>query len=157
MELLHAMAKRNPGRIAGVTIDNGTLALVLHGPSAMRVGVTPPCSIARHDLRIDFPVHFPAVPMELFLSRPVIHPNIHPETGFVCLWNQHRVSNTVEHAMHKLVAMLAGQLQNAEPQHVMQPAALTAPTAAADAMPLRGVQYEGVPLRVDAVRRQRLQ
>ncbi len=157
VELLHALAERNPGRLANVTTDGGTLALVLNGPSAMLVGTTPPCSIARHDLWIDFPVHFPAVPMELFLLRPVVHPNIHPDTGFVCLWDRHRVSNTVEHAMHKLVAMLAGYLQNAEPRHVMQPGAATALPIAADAMPLLGVQRDEVPLQVDTVPRRRLQ
>lgn len=157
LELLHALAARNPGRISKVRADGCTLALTLHGPSALCVGVTPLCPIAIHDLRIDFPVHFPAVPMELFLSQPVIHPNIHPENGFVCLWQRHRVSNTVEHAMHKLVAMLAGQLHNREPQHMMQPNATAVLPNAAQAMPLLGVQHPQLPLQCDAARRRRLQ
>ena len=42
----------------------------------------------------------------------------------MCLWERHRVSNTVEHALHKTVAMLSWQLYNREALHVMQPAAL---------------------------------
>lgn len=155
--MLHALARRNPGRIAEVSIDTGVLTLVLHGPAALLVGTTPPCPIARHDLRIDFPVHFPAVPMEMFLARPVVHPNVHPETGFVCLWNRHRVSNTVEHAMHKLVAMLAGQLHNAEPQHVMQPDALSTGLPQVSAMPLLGVQYDWAAAEIPPAVRRRLQ
>ncbi len=157
VELLHALAARNPGRILDVAAEGGTISLVLHGPSSMAAGTTLPCLIARHDLHIDFPVHFPAVPMEMFLARATVHPNIHPETGFVCLWDRHRVSNTVEHALHKLVAMLAGQLQNTEPRHVMQPEALAAPRTAASAMPLLGVQQVEAPRQADMGRRRRLQ
>ena len=157
VELLHALAVRNPGRILDVAAEGGTIALVLHGPSSMAAGTTLPCLIARHDLHIDFPVHFPAVPMEMFLARPAVHPNIHPETGFVCLWDRHRVSNTVEHALHKLVAMLAGQLQNTEPRHVMQPSALHSALPHVEAMPLQGVQYDSAAEPVTAAYRRRLQ
>ena len=156
-ELLHALAAQNPGRITDIAAEDGTLALVLHGPAAQLVGAAPQCPVARHDLRIHFPVHFPAVPMEMFLAKAAVHPNIHPETGFVCLWDRHRVSNTVEHAMHKLVAMLAGGLHNAAPQHVMQPDALAALPLLTAAMPLRGVQRDDLPLEGAAVRRRRLQ
>ncbi len=110
-----------------------------------------------HAVRLEFPVHFPAVPLEMFLEVPVVHPNIHPETGFVCLWERHRVSHTVEHAMHRLVAMLAGELQNAEAPHVMQPEALLRRHRSA-AMPLLGVEYEAfLPEARSAVRKRRLQ
>ena len=62
--------------------------------------------------------------MELYIDQPVLHPNIHPETGFLCLWEKHRVSYTIEHALHRTVAMLAGRLFNADVLHVMQPEAL---------------------------------
>lgn len=89
---------------------------------------------------------------------PVVHPNIHPDTGFVCLWDRHRVSNTVEHALHKLAAMLAGELQNTTPMHVMQPGALGSSTRYSPSMPLLGVVHD-TPLQMAAAtaRRQRLQ
>ena len=94
--------------------------------------------------------------MEMYLSVPVLHPNVHPETGFVCLWDRHRVSNTVEIAMHKLVAMLAGTLWNADALHVMQPGAV--PCAVGEPMPLQGVAYDAFPAETStpATRRRRL-
>ncbi|MGI4757170.1 MAG: ubiquitin-conjugating enzyme E2 [Janthinobacterium lividum] len=155
------LAARNPGRLSHVQIDRSVLTLHLHGPAALAVSTDPTaCPLMSHAVRIDFPVHFPAVPMEMFLQAPVVHPNIHPETGFVCLWQRHRVSNTVEHAMHRLVAMLAGEQQNPAPMHVMQPLALHH-TLYSEPMPLLGVLHnDGAANPQDAAlrdRRRRLQ
>ena len=87
--------------------------------------------------------------MELFLRIPVVHPNVSPETGFVCVWDRHRVSHTVELALHRLVAMLAGILWNGDAPHVMQPQAVPC-TPASDPAPLQGVAYEPVLPRVAA-------
>ena len=127
-ELLLLLAERNPGRLSSMQVHGAVLSLRLHGPAAMPANVA--CHrglVSTHAMRIEFPVHFPAVPMELFLEIPVVHPNIHPETGFVCLWERHRVSNSVEHGLHRAVAMLAGQLRNTQAIHVMQPEALEHP------------------------------
>ena len=140
--LLLALSERNPGRMTGLTLDSSTIALHLHGPAATEIGTGGYQGLrTSHAIRIDFPVHFPAVPMEMFLAVPVFHHNIHPETGFVCLWDRHRVSSTVEHAMHKLVAMLVGELQNTTPLHLMQPLALEHPMRS-EPMPLLGVPYD---------------
>lgn len=144
--LLNDLSDCNPGRIAVLQLDGYTIRLHLHGPSARPVHtVAGKCDITEHAVRIDFPVHFPAVPMEMFLETPVVHPNIHPETGFVCLWDRHRVSNTVEHAMHKLAAMLSGHLRNTAAHHVMQPEACDLPILV-EAMPLVGVRYDPGPI-----------
>ena len=164
-ELLLQLADRNPGRLSSLQADGAVLSLRLHGPTAMPAdAATHPGLVSIHAIRIEFPVHFPAVPMELFLETPVFHPNIHPETGFVCLWDRHRVSNTVEHALHKTVAMLAGELRNTNSIHVMQPEALDHPVRT-QPMPLLGVNYDAGPadagpasdLHTSTVRRQRLQ
>ena len=140
-QLLQQLIARNPGRFYEASMMDADLTLRLHGPAAWCAQPNGhPCPISIHALRISFPVHFPAVPMELFLETPVRHPNIHPETGFVCVWDRHRVSNTVEHALHRLVAMLAGQLQNTSAPHLMQPDAVSLP-AAGDARPLLGVEH----------------
>lgn len=164
--LLQELSDRNPGRITGLVFNAHTMTLHLHGPAASVIGTgEDPCFRTSHAIRIDFPVHFPAVPMEMFLAAPVFHPNVHPETGFVCLWDRHRVSNTVELAMHKLVAMLAGELQNTTALHVMQPLAVESPMRS-EPMPLLGIPYDsgsahlGVQLSPDTaspVRRRRLQ
>ncbi len=158
--LLDGLAGCNPGRITGARLQPGTIRFLLHGPSALPASDRASgCLLTEHATRIEFPVHFPAVPMEMFLETPVFHPNVHPETGFVCLWDRHRVSNTVEHALHKLAAMLSGHLRNTDALHVMQPAACDRPFQT-EAMPLLGVHYdpgpanEGMP---HTSRRRRLQ
>lgn len=141
--LLQDLATANPGRLTGLHRKSAAFQLRLHGPAALSIPKQQYGSrLSVHDLRIEFPVHFPAVPMEMYLRVPVFHPNVHPETGFACLWDRHRVSNSVEQALHKLVAMLAGTLCNADAPHVMQPEAL--PCVSTEAMPLRGVAYEPV-------------
>lgn len=141
--LLEQLADANPGRLSALRRDSAAFHLRLHGPAALSITNKQHGSpLFVHDLRIDFPVHFPAVPMEMYLANPVFHPNVHPETGFVCLWERHRVSNSVELALHRLTAMLAGTLGNADAPHVMQTAAL--PLVKTQPMPLRGVTYEPV-------------
>lgn len=155
--LLQQLVQANPARLSGLRAESASFHVRLHGPVAVSIpnGNHGPV-LFEHDLRIDFPVHFPAVPMEMYLATPVAHPNVHPASGFVCLWERHRVSNTVEIAMHKLVAMLAGLLWNGHAPHVMQPEVI--PCAAAEPMPLRGVSYEPhfAHPAAQAVRRRRL-
>ena len=126
--LLRQLARLNPERLTDLQVVDagdagdtslwvtlrGTPALSLHGDAIA----------SAHRLRIDFPRYFPAVPLELFLEQPVRHPNVHPETGFVCLWDQHRVDHTAEHALHKTAAILGWRLLNRDARHVMQPAAM---------------------------------
>ncbi|GAA3753725.1 ubiquitin-conjugating enzyme E2 variant [Terriglobus aquaticus] len=156
--LLQQLSAANPGRITQLRREEDVFYLTLHGPAAVSIpGGQHGTALSVHDLRIEFPVHFPAVPMEMYLSVPVVHPNVHPETGFVCLWDRHRVSNTVEIAMHKVVAMLAGTLWNPQALHVMQPAAVPC-TPSADPMLLQGVAYEPslAHIPAQASRRKRL-
>ncbi|WP_419805302.1 ubiquitin-conjugating enzyme E2 variant [Terriglobus sp.] len=156
--LLEQLAAVNAGRLTGLRRDGAEFHTTLHGPSAMSIPRQQhgDCLFV-HDLRVEFPVHFPAVPMEMYLRIPVVHPNVHPETGFVCLWERHRVSNSVELALHRLVAMLAGTLCNDRAPHVMQPDAL--PCEGGPAMPLQGVAYEAAPyldVSASSARRRRL-
>ena len=156
--LMRDLAGRNPDRIMDLRMRGSVITLRLRGPDALPVGTDGHhCPVSQHALRMEFPVHFPAVPLEMYLEVPVVHPNIHPETGFVCLWDRHRVSHTTEHAMHRLVAMLAGELRNLDAVHVMQPDAVVHPQRSA-AMPLLGVEHMDALLGpVPAVRRRRLQ
>lgn len=147
---LQRLAAGNPGRLTGLAADDLTFSLTLRQTPALPLprgadgcqGATP----TTHSLRIVYPEFFPAGPMELYLEQAVYHPNVHPGTGFVCLWDRHRVSNTVEHALHKLVAILGWRLYNTRAEHIMQPEALaqlqqsgTAIAATLQAPPLRGL------------------
>ena len=117
--LLQHLQALNPERLADIHAEDCTFYVTLLETPALALpdGVD---VLRQHRLRIDFPRYFPAVPMEAFLSVPVKHPNIHPESGFVCLWDTHRVSNTVEHALLKVEAMLGWRLLNLEARHRMQ-------------------------------------
>lgn len=154
--LLHELAARNPQRIANIRsydlcfrlrlLQTPGLVAAENAAGAERI-------LSEHDVRIVFPRFFPAVPMELYLGTPVHHPNVHPETGFVCLWDRHRVSHTVEHAVHKLAAMLGWKLWNGEAVHVMQPDALRrvggadpVVVASLAAAPLLGVERSDTPV-----------
>ena len=166
-DLLNRLALLNPKRLTGLEADDVTFRATLGVPrlsSGFSVAVPrwEKESLERpaHAFRVSYPVHFPAVPMELFLETPVFHPNIHPETGFVCLWERHRVSNTVEHAVHKLLAMLEGRLYNADAVHVMQPDALIALRSSgsrAQDTSLVGVMHDAYGAGRTPVRRRRLQ
>jgi hypothetical protein len=70
------------------------------------------------------PRFFPAVPLEINLNSPVFHPNVHPENGFVCLWDRFSTEDTVIHALLKLQKVLTWNLYNRESDHVMQPKSL---------------------------------
>lgn len=77
-----------------------------------------------HSIMISFPRYYPSMPCEVYLSRPVFHPNIDPVNGFVCLWNKHRVAYTSIQALMQLSAILAWRLFNPDAPHLMQPDAL---------------------------------
>lgn len=77
-----------------------------------------------HNLRIVFPRYYPTMPAEVYLDTPVFHPNVHPDTGFICLWTKHRVVTTLEKTLAQLQRVLAWELLNPAEEHVMQPAAL---------------------------------
>ena len=77
-----------------------------------------------HRVNIHFPRFFPAVPLEVSLLRPVFHPNVHPETGFVCLWNRFSPGDSVIEAVAQLQRVISWELWNEEPDNVMQPKSL---------------------------------
>lgn len=77
-----------------------------------------------HLVTLFFPRYYPAVSSEVFLTKPVFHPNVDPVNGFVCLWEKHRVANTALSALAKLASVLAWRLVNTATPHIMQPDAL---------------------------------
>ncbi len=124
--LLAQLAEQNPARLTDLAQHDSTFHLTLRNTPALPLPSShqPEEILTTHRLRLEFPEFFPAVPLELYLQTPVRHPNIHPTTGFVCLWERHRAANTAEVALHKTAAILGWRLHNAQPVHVMQPDAL---------------------------------
>ncbi|MFI5093005.1 MAG: ubiquitin-conjugating enzyme E2 [Candidatus Acidiferrales bacterium] len=80
--------------------------------------------VSSHEAEIRFPRFFPYVPMEATLQRPVFHPNVDPRNGFVCLWSRFAVEDTVVTALRQLQKVIAWDLINQDPRHVMQPTAI---------------------------------
>ncbi len=78
----------------------------------------------KHQAIVHFPRFFPSVPIEVSLLRPVFHPNVHPENGFVCLWDRFSSGDTVVEAMAQLQSVLTWKLWNEQSDNVMQPLAL---------------------------------
>ena len=160
--LLAELAAHNPDRLTDLAADDTTFWVTLHATPAL--SLEGESILDQHRLRLDYPRFFPALPLELSLETPVFHPNVHALTGFVCLWDRHRTSNTVEHALHKTVAMLGWKLLNSEPRHTMQPAALALAPAdretiasKLEAAPLTGVRgFEPYPPAAPASMRRRL-
>lgn len=126
--LLEQSAALNPGRIRALSQEDSTFRFTLHHVPAPALDANPKDRhiVATHAVEVVFPEHFPAAPLELSLKTPVWHPNVHPLTGFVCLWQGHRASHNIELALHKLLAILSWQVLNRDGVHVMQPDALAA-------------------------------
>jgi ubiquitin-protein ligase len=123
-ELLQTLAQLNPDRLTGVSTEDRLFRFTLRETPARLAHSANDNPVTVHHLRVLYPSYFPAVPLEVYVDDAFWHPNVHPETGFVCVWERHRIDYTVEHAIHKVVAMMAGRLYNREAIHVMQPEAL---------------------------------
>ena len=76
-----------------------------------------------HAIEFHFRRFFPAVPIEAVLADPVFHPNVDPENGFVCLWFHFSPGDRVAEALVRLQLVLAWELLNLTPNHLMQAAA----------------------------------
>ncbi len=122
-KLLLALEKANPGRLHHPEWRDTEFRIRLSGTPALLAEGLGKQVVSEHQVRICYPLFFPALPMEVYLRDAVVHPNVHPVTGFACLWEQHKGSDTVEHAIHKLVAMMGWRLSNGDAVHVMQPEA----------------------------------
>lgn len=127
-DLLHRLAALNPRQIDIVdrrsTLDDETFVL--------RLQDSPGLESARgramqgrdvHSLRLCFSRFYPEVPIECYVDEPLFHPNIKPETGFVCLWDQVNPRDTVVQAIARAQAMAAFRMVNLGGPHVMNRAA----------------------------------
>lgn len=72
-------------------------------------------------VRFEFPEYYPAVPLEAFLRVPLRHPNIHPETGFICLWEAHHGGTSLVEGVLQVARVVTWTLVNRREEHVMQP------------------------------------
>jgi hypothetical protein len=120
---LDSLVELNPGglRLERRYVEGGAdlFQLLLTSPAWSLDGAI----LHQHRLKLVFPEYFPAVPIEVYLETPVRHPNVHPENGFVCLWDRHAAGDTVVEALLQTQRVISGQLWNRETDHLMQPEA----------------------------------
>jgi ubiquitin-protein ligase len=72
-----------------------------------------------HTVRLCFPRYYPDQPIECYVTEPFFHPNVKPETGFVCLWEQANLHDTVIQALARMQAIAAYRMVNVGAVHVM--------------------------------------
>lgn len=77
-----------------------------------------------HQIEFTFPRFFPAVPIEATLQSPVFHPNVDADNGFVCLWTRTCPGDTIVEAATRIQRIIAWDLVNFAPDHLMQPDAV---------------------------------
>jgi ubiquitin-protein ligase len=73
-----------------------------------------------HALRYVYPRYYPSLPLEGYFVRPILHVNVDPETGFVCLWKDCRPAQTIIDAILITRTIMACKTANFEPGHRMQ-------------------------------------
>jgi len=139
-DLLKKLEEANPGVLAVLGRSSGPdgdrVAVAIHQTEGLVQGGDGLAACDSHEAEFQFPELFPAVPIEAFLKRPVFHPNVHPENGFVCLWSRFSAGDTIIEAVRQLQRVIRWEVFNSETDHLMQPEALAA--AANLARPLAG-------------------
>ena len=76
-----------------------------------------------HTFALRFTRFYPEVPVECYVEEPLFHPNVKPETRFVCLWEEATPRDNVVQALARAQAMAAYRMLNLGGPHLMNPAA----------------------------------
>jgi hypothetical protein len=94
---------------------------VVLGDSPAWVGaVDRPRVETEHEVRYVYPRYYPTLPLEGYFVRPILHVNVNPATGFVCLWRAYYPTLTVVDAILITRAIMSGKTANMDPEHRMQ-------------------------------------
>ena len=73
-----------------------------------------------HSLRYVYPRYYPSLPLEGYFVCPILHVNVDPVTGFVCLWKNYRPGQTIVDAILITRAIMARKTANWDTAHRMQ-------------------------------------
>jgi ubiquitin-protein ligase len=123
-DLLQQMAQANPALLSDIQRHQDDFLLKL-SQTTTPVRVEGSIDLrSEHDVRLSFPRFFPTMPIEAYVTPPVFHPNVHPDTGFVCLWSRFSLHDTVVEALCQLQRVLTFTLFSESADHIMQPEAL---------------------------------
>ena len=127
--LLERLQALNPEKLEILKRESGPDEEVFHlrlldSPGVESVNGGEPVIRNRHTLRFCFPRFYPEMPIECYIQEPLFHPNVKPETGFVCLWEEASPRHTVIQAISRAQAMAAYRMVNLGGAHLMnRPAA----------------------------------
>jgi hypothetical protein len=122
--LLERLARVNPQMLEIVTRRStptgDAFHLQLHGSLGIeRVDGAKILTRLDHPIRLEFTRFYPDVPIECYVDAPLFHPNVRPETGFVCLWEQANSRDSAIQAVARAQAMAAFRMVNMGSAHLM--------------------------------------
>lgn len=125
-KLLQKLAEVNPRVLAGIDrSDKGFLVELRESPAWAGTQERPEM-VREHAMRYVFPRYYPALPLEGYLARPVLHPNVDAVNGFVCLWRSYCPEQTIVDAVVITRAVLSWNAVNGGLEHRMQRAGVLA-------------------------------
>lgn len=120
-QLLQALADANKTVFATINrLENEFRLVMRESPARVESGREVRVE-AEHALRYVYPRYYPALPLEGYFVRPVLHINVDPVTGFVCLWQDYRPAQTIVDAILITRAVMACEVANWDLAHRMQP------------------------------------
>ena len=123
-KLLGRLVRANEGRLEVLERDSAPTEDVFR----VRLHASPGLEHAKgdrmstrddHTLRLCFTRFYPDVPIECYVEEPLFHPNVKPETGFVCLWEEANPRDTSIQAVARAQAMAAYRMVNLGGAHQM--------------------------------------
>jgi hypothetical protein len=121
-QLLGELADANRTTFASITCSQNEFRVVLHeSPAWIEMGSERRVE-SEHALRYVYPRYYPTLPLEGYFVRPILHINVDPVTGFICLWKEYRTAQTIVDAILITRAIMAWKAANQDPAHRMQEA-----------------------------------
>lgn len=122
--LLEKLARLNPNHLELVEHATSPAADVFrlqlhHSPGVEAVIGGSVVRRDTHGIRLEFTRFYPEVPVECYCDDPLFHPNVRPETGFVCLWEEANPRDTAIQAVARAQAMAAYRMVNLGGAHLM--------------------------------------
>jgi hypothetical protein len=123
-KLLNQLGELNPNslRLLGRKsrpIEETFLVQLSSSPGVEGIVGGRPAIREEHTLRLCFPRFYPDVPIECYVKEQLFHPNVRPDTGFICLWERFNLGDTAIQAMCRAQAMAAYRMMNLRNEHVM--------------------------------------
>lgn len=119
-QLLEKLACANPRVFAGISRIPDEFHITLkESPVWIQSGCERQIE-TEHTIRYVYPRYYPTLPLEGYFVHPLVHMNVDPVTGFVCLWDRYRPAQTIVDAILITRAIMAWKTANRDPAHCMQ-------------------------------------